>query len=146
MSSVSCCSLQVGSSDLRWLLGMLTQPEEGQYFLEDLVTRLPIDLSVAVSIEHHQSPAIVPPRAPQTMVHTFSFCFSPPREINHLSVKISRSFFPSFICSAHHLKVNKLIIYILVKMLFSQKKKNVQRQGRQSGGRLFLIGALISCI
>ena len=39
---------QVGSSDLRWLLGMLTQPEEGKYFLEDLVTRLPLDLSNAV--------------------------------------------------------------------------------------------------
>ncbi len=42
-----CC--QVGSADLRWLLGMLTQPEEGKYFLEDLVTRLPLDLSNAVS-------------------------------------------------------------------------------------------------
>lgn len=41
---------QVGSSDLRWLLGMLTQPEEGKYFLEDLVTRLPLDLSNAVSL------------------------------------------------------------------------------------------------
>lgn len=41
--------LKVGSSDLRWLLGMLTQPEEGKYFLEDLVTRLPLDLSSAVS-------------------------------------------------------------------------------------------------
>ncbi|CAN0519245.1 unnamed protein product, partial [Ectocarpus sp. 8 AP-2014] len=39
----------VGSADLRWLLGMLTQPEEGKYFLEDEVTRLPLDLSNAVS-------------------------------------------------------------------------------------------------
>ena len=30
---------------------MLTQPEEGKYFLEDLVTRLPLDLSNAVRLE-----------------------------------------------------------------------------------------------
>ncbi|CAM9903806.1 unnamed protein product, partial [Hapterophycus canaliculatus] len=40
-------SLVSYAADLRWLLGMLTQPEEGKYFLEDLVTRLPLDLSNA---------------------------------------------------------------------------------------------------
>ncbi|CAM9215034.1 unnamed protein product [Ascophyllum nodosum] len=41
----------VGSSDLRWLLGMLIQAEEGKYFLEDLMTRIPIDLSKAHKTE-----------------------------------------------------------------------------------------------
>ncbi|CAN0186838.1 unnamed protein product [Pylaiella littoralis] len=41
----------VGSDDLRWLLGMLTQPVEGKYFLEDTVTRLPLDMSNAHKTE-----------------------------------------------------------------------------------------------
>jgi DNA polymerase epsilon subunit 2 len=40
----------IGCAGKRWIMGVISQLEDGNFFLEDLTAAIPIDLSQAISL------------------------------------------------------------------------------------------------